>query len=793
MSVVFAPGAAVLTRLANRYKIPLVSAAYFAPFLVAIVPALPLLSPAGWALTAAGVALALYLIIGFIIQSDRGFRVCGNMIRSLSEGDLTVQGDLSMGGPIGEMIRILDSANGSLRQLISQVLGIAQSIPGTAQDLTAGHVNLSRRAEDQAASLEETAAGMEELASTVKQNAQNCEAASALSSKATALAAQGAQTVQRAVERMQFIQSGSQKVVDIITMIDDIAFRTNILALNAAVEAARAGDEGRGFAVVAAEVRALARHSADAAREIKVLVQKSVGDVDEGSKLVTDAGAIINDIVRSIHKADALFAEISAATREQGSGIGQVNSAITQLEGGTQQNLGLVEQTTAAMAAFGQEARRLTEATSRFRVQDRPMPGAPAADGKENFGLLAPSVALMFRLRMQVKYPFLLTVHLLPFAVAAYFGHEAWTSVTLGMVAAALLLAAYTMASHLVQARGDFRVLERLMQRVKEGDFATRTDTTAGGEIGEMIKGMTRVNGNLGQMISQVRASAQSISVTSGEISEGHADLSQRTEEQAASLEETAAGMEELASTVNQTAQNCRAASELAANAAAAAARGAQSVRHAVERMAQINDSAKRVAEIVGVIDDLAFQTNLLALHAAVEAARVGEQGHGFAVVAIDVRALAERSVEAATQIKALVQESVRDIAEGSKLVAGAGEIINAMVARSREVDQLFRQVDRASQEQSVAVAQISNAVSQLEGSTQQNVGLVEKTTAAMKDFQKEAQRLTGALERFSVLDTADLPAPVLPARASPGNRGAAPTHMPLRLADGAAGQMAQA
>jgi methyl-accepting chemotaxis protein len=243
----------------------------------------------------------------------------------------------------------------------------ADAIDQAAKEIAAGHVNLSQRTEEQASTLEETASGMEQLAGTVQQNAQTCELASGLSRSADEVAQRGAQTVRRVIERMGMIDRSSSKIADIIGVIEGIAFQTNILALNAAVEAARAGEQGRGFAVVASEVRALAQRSAQAAKEIKALIEESAGNVTEGSKLVAQAGDIIGEIVASVQKVAQLVSQIALASREQNSGVQEINKAIVQMESVTQQNAALVEQATASTLAFEEQAASLIGAIQRFR------------------------------------------------------------------------------------------------------------------------------------------------------------------------------------------------------------------------------------------------------------------------------------------------------------------------------------------------------------------------------------------------------------------------------------------
>jgi methyl-accepting chemotaxis protein len=234
--------------------------------------------------------------------------------------------------------------------------------------IAAGNADLSQRTEEQAASLEETASSMEELTSTVKQNADNARQANQLAAGASQVAVKGGAVVGQVVSTMSSINDSSKKIVDIISVIDGIAFQTNILALNAAVEAARAGEQGRGFAVVASEVRSLAQRSAAAAKEIKGLITDSVGKVEDGTRLVGEAGKTMDEIVTSVKRVTDIMAEIAAASQEQSSGIEQVNQAITQMDEVTQQNAALVEEAAAAAESLQEQAQSLTQAVSVFKL-----------------------------------------------------------------------------------------------------------------------------------------------------------------------------------------------------------------------------------------------------------------------------------------------------------------------------------------------------------------------------------------------------------------------------------------
>jgi len=291
-----------------------------------------------------------------------------SVLGPLAEGDLTRRIDADLQGIFGEM---KDSTNRTVDRLSGIVATIQQgtrAIDSAAGEIASGNNDLSRRTEQQAASLEETASSMEELTSTVRQNADNARQANQLAIGAADVAGKGGEVVGRVVNTMTEINESSRKIVDIISVIDGIAFQTNILALNAAVEAARAGEQGRGFAVVASEVRSLAQRSASAAKEIKELIDNSVEKVENGSVLVDQAGRTMEEIVESVKRVTAIIADISAASEEQSSGIEQVSQVIMQMDEGTQQNAALVEEATAAARALEQQSGSLVQTVAAFRL-----------------------------------------------------------------------------------------------------------------------------------------------------------------------------------------------------------------------------------------------------------------------------------------------------------------------------------------------------------------------------------------------------------------------------------------
>jgi methyl-accepting chemotaxis protein len=286
----------------------------------------------------------------------------------VATGDLTSRIDERSRDEIGQLFDALRQMNGSLAEIVGNVRNGTESIGTATQEIASGNADLSARTESQASSLEETASSMEELTQTVKQNAENARQANQLVVSASDYALKGGQVVGQVVETMGSIKESSRKIVDIIGVIDGIAFQTNILALNAAVEAARAGEQGRGFAVVAAEVRNLAQRSAGAAKEIKALISDSVEKVDAGSKLVDEAGKTMDDIVTSVKHVADIMGEITAASQEQSSGIEEVNRAISQMDEMTQQNAALVEEAAAAAESMQEQAVKLAQAVSVFKL-----------------------------------------------------------------------------------------------------------------------------------------------------------------------------------------------------------------------------------------------------------------------------------------------------------------------------------------------------------------------------------------------------------------------------------------
>jgi methyl-accepting chemotaxis protein len=379
MKVLFAPGIAVMGKLSNQKKLPLISALFILPFGILYYDTYAGLSVAENVGVWVALALAVYAMTSFYLQAGTAWGQLMGLTRRVAQGDLTARLETRLSGQFGLMMEALMELTRSLGQIVSQVRSSSHAVAHSATEIAAGNSNLSQRTEQQASTLEETASGMEELAGTVKQNADNCKLASDLAQQAELVAKQGAQAVHGVVGGMGKIDQSSKRMADIIGVIEGIAFQTNILALNAAVEAARAGEQGRGFAVVASEVRALAQRSADAAKEIRALIQQSVAQISDGSKQAEGAGKVIDDIVVSVQQVNQLIGEIAVASSEQSAGVGEINKAILQLEGVTQQNAALVEEASAASLTFQEQADRLRDLVARFKVHEAASPAPKAA------------------------------------------------------------------------------------------------------------------------------------------------------------------------------------------------------------------------------------------------------------------------------------------------------------------------------------------------------------------------------------------------------------------------------
>ena len=347
---------------------------------------------------AVAVGVVLAALLGWLVTRSvtAPLRRSGEVLGALAEGDMTreVPADLvARKDEAGDLARAMRAMAAQLKDMVGQVTQSIAQVNAAAAEIAQGSADLAQRTEEQASALEETASSMEELTGTVKQSAENAGQANQLAIAARTQAEQGGHVVDQAAVAMNAIHQSSRKIADIIGVIDEIAFQTNLLALNAAVEAARAGEQGRGFAVVAGEVRKLAQRSADAAKEIKSLITDSVAKVEDGGKLVEQSGQTLKEIVTSVKKVSDIVAEIAAASREQASGIEQINKAVLQMDQVTQQNAALVEETAAASHSMGDQAQELQRLMGFFKLEagaTAPAAPAPKAASKLETGLKRP-------------------------------------------------------------------------------------------------------------------------------------------------------------------------------------------------------------------------------------------------------------------------------------------------------------------------------------------------------------------------------------------------------------------
>ncbi|HEY1399636.1 methyl-accepting chemotaxis protein [Roseateles sp.] len=470
---------------------------------------------------------------------------------------------------------------------------------------------------------------------------------------------------------------------------------------------------------LAFDVRIDANRRAIGVRDM-VIVKDAV-DLEASKKMALDAHAAIGLHLRELR--DAVAAAPDATPRER-----ELLGRIVQVEDG----YGPVAARIVELAAAGKR----DEAMEAMTRDCRPLLAAlltAVRDYNDYAAKAGVEVATAFTAQGEAQRRWLTLISLAAVVVAAGLGWQITRSLmtALGTEPAQLAAAAHRIAA------GDLRPVDGALPA----------------PAGSVLASMGAMQSQLVTLIGQVRGSAEQIAIASTQIAQGNNDLSARTEQQASAIEETAASMEQLSATVRQNADNAREANQLALNASEVASRGGEVVGQVVETMRGINDSSRRIADIIGVIDGIAFQTNILALNAAVEAARAGEQGRGFAVVAAEVRSLASRSAGAAKEIKQLIGDSVARVEQGTGLVDQAGATMTEVVGAIRRVSDIVGEISVASAEQSVGVTQVGEAITQMDRATQQNAALVEESAAAADSMSQQAAEMVGAVAVFRTSD----------------------------------------
>jgi methyl-accepting chemotaxis protein len=480
------------------------------------------------------------------------------------------------------------------------------------------------------------------------------------------------------------------------------------------------------------------------------LARSAANSVDMGQGVQLQARASELHLLAKDNAIDSMVLLLSASRDQQA----RLNKMIHERDTRIVKGLEALEKTTTAAAADAELIAEIRKRHTTYRagvqhIIDLVLAGKQAeasfAADEEMIPMLAPFLAGLAKLdaRQVVR------VHETEAANEALIRSTQWLSAGAGL--GAVLMAA---AAGLLMVRSLTRPLARALsfaEQVAGGNLTAHVDAEGSDELAQLLRELNRMSTSLAALVAQVRSAADSIATGTREIAAGNADLSQRTEVQASALQQTAASMEELGATVQHNAASARQGSQLAVGASEVAVRGGAVVGQVVDTMRGINDSSRRISDIIGVIDGIAFQTNILALNAAVEAARAGEQGRGFAVVAGEVRNLAQRSAAAAKDIKALIQASVEQVQQGAGLVDQAGTTMHEVVDAINRVSAIMGEINAASSEQSTGVAQVGEAVTQMDHTTQQNAALVEQSAAAAESLRRQAERLVEAVSAFTI------------------------------------------
>ena len=660
---------------------------------------------------------------------------------------------------------------------IQRVRDRAQRIENESHEVALGYADLSQRTEHQSQTLHETARCVQELSVIVTGNAENCRQAERAVTEVGRHAEEAAQAMQRVTDTMARIEGGTRKVVEFIGIVENITLQTNILALNAAVEAARAGEQGHGFALVAAEVRSLASRSAEATRKIKTLLSSSSEKVSEGSALVAETGRAFNAAAKQVNYVRQLIGSVAAASTEQNGSVHAVTKALPDLENVNLQSTELVKAGTDASRLLEQTATRLVGATHAFRLPEKNPADEDITTG--NFTTTRLNLKLGRFLGALVYLPMALSVSftggaaallcafpLLGGVVMTLLGALSAADATNGalpahlslglptLAAAACLAGAYYFFSLVVWQGYAAGWLMAIIKRLAAGDLTWDiAPPNPNAPVRRESQGITQslfdIKHNFASLVREVRASSDSIVAEAHDIARSYDDLSGQTKALAAVLGESVASIEQLKVTVKRNADSCQVADTAAKEVRSRAEQAAHSMQRVTSTMTGIEQSTLAINEFVGVIESIAFQTNILALNAAVEAARAGEQGRGFAVVSAEVRNLAQRSAQATDEMKQLITNSDQYVAEGSKLVREAEQTLKRVVEGVHQVVRLISVIAQTSVEQTQGMQQLSMSLARLEEISKMSAALVEAGLAASISFQREGAELAESVGLF--------------------------------------------
>jgi methyl-accepting chemotaxis protein len=704
-------------------------------------------------------------------------RVTIDGLTRIAKGDLTLHFMPAWGRFEGQALwNDLYRMNKEFPLIIQRVRDTAQRIEVGSREIATGYVDLAKRTEQQSRTLEEMTVLLEQVLATVNENAMSSRRAERVVAEVGQYVAQAVGSMQQVTHTMARIERSTQKVVEFVGIVQSIALQTNILALNAAVEAACAGEQGQGFAVVADEVRDLAHRSAEATAKIKALIASSTERVVEGVTLLAEATHAFDAAAVKVGEVTQVIGSVALISNEQSGGVQSVTQALPQLENVTQKNAAMVHDGVRATQALEKTAARLVEATRVFQL---PAASASKDDVPGRFESLICNLKLTHWLAVLVHLPVSVCISI-PGAVSALvfglalLGGAAMTlagalsaieangalpqliSQTLPVVAmGALGIGAYLFLAFALFQNFSANWAQGCARRLAAGDLTWEvrvfgTEATTGHlESYGMTRALFDTKQHFTKVVREVRASAGAIESSAHDIAQGYDHLAQQAQTSVAAFERASAKIEELQATAVQNADHCQTAKRAAEDVRERAEQAVRSMQRVTSTMTGIEQSAAEMKQFIGVIESIAFQTNILALNAAVEAVRAGEQGRGFAVVAAEVRTLAQRSARATDEVKGLITESVQYAAEGATLVREAEKTLQRVVTGVHEAVGLIGAIAKASVEQTADMQQIGSSLRQLKQVAHQSAVLVEEGVAAAESFDREGAGLAQSVGVF--------------------------------------------